>query len=90
MVYDYGSIARIGEARSIVADALREGRSPIIALEDAGIYEGLVDRFADWEIRDLPEAPVRLEQDPATQAEIIRSFNTAERKAALLRHRVWS
>jgi hypothetical protein len=87
LVYDYGSIARIGEARAIVVDALRERRSPVIALEDAGIYEGLVDSFADWEIRDLPEAPVRLEQDPTTQAEIIRSFNTAERKAALLRHR---
>ena len=89
LVYDYGSIARIGEAGSIVADALREGRSPIVALEDAGIDETLVERFADWEIRDLPEAPVRLEQNSAMQAEIIRSFNTAERKAALARHRVW-
>jgi hypothetical protein len=53
LVYDYGSMARIGEARSIVADALRLTLSDTRA-QDAGICEGLVDCFADWEIRDLP------------------------------------
>jgi hypothetical protein len=68
-----------------VVDALREGRSPIAALRKAGIDRDLVDAFGEWEIRDLPAATVRLEQDPRLQAEIIRAFDPAERKAMLLR-----
>jgi hypothetical protein len=82
---DHGKCARVGEARFLVVDALREGRSPIAALRKAGIDRDLVDAFGEWEIRDLPAATVRLEQDPRLQAEIIRAFDPAERKAMLLR-----
>ena len=86
---DHGKCARVGEARFLVVDALREGRSPIAALQKAGIDRDLVDAFGEWEIRDLPAAGVRLEQYPRLQAEIIRAFDPAERKAMLLRAKVW-
>jgi hypothetical protein len=73
----------------LVADALRDRWSPISALRAAGIEKSAVEDFAAWELRDLPEAAVRVEQDPTTQAGIIRAFNPAERRAALLRARVW-
>jgi hypothetical protein len=89
LVYDYGRIARISEARSLVVDAVRNGLSPIAALRAAGIDRETVELFGEWEVRDLPEAAVRPDQDPTTQVTIIRAFDAAERKAALLRAKVW-
>lgn len=80
---------RIGEARLLVVEALREGRSPIAALRGAGIDREFVEAFADWEVHDLPVAAVSLEQDPGLQSEIIQAFDPAERKAMLLRAKVW-
>lgn len=80
---------RIGEARSLVVEALREARSPIAALQGAGIDLELVEAFAEWEVHDLPAAAVSLEQDPGLQSEIIGAFDPAERKVMLLRAKAW-
>jgi hypothetical protein len=70
-------------------EALREARSPIAALRGCGFDLATVEFFAEWEIRNLPEAQIRVEQDPVIQTESIRAFDGAERTAALLRSKVW-